>query len=73
MYPQSMFLAKSMKNIKIFHLKIIAFTAVNNCCILHGRVFVMDIGLHVHLAKFLTLPVAFSMYLRNDCLKFFET
>ena len=27
----------------------------------------------VHLAKFLTLPVAFSIYLRNDCLKFFET
>ena len=27
----------------------------------------------IHLAKFLTLPVVFSIYLRNDCLKFFET
>ena len=25
----------------IFHLKIIVFTAVKNCCILHGRVCVM--------------------------------
>ena len=29
------------KNITIFHLKIIIFAAVKNCCILHGRVFVM--------------------------------
>ena len=29
------------KNIIIFHLKVIIFTAVKNCCILHMRVFVM--------------------------------
>ena len=28
---------------------------------------------HIHLAKFLMLPVVFSIYLRNDCLKFFQT
>ena len=32
------------KNIKNFHLKIIIFTAVKNCSILHGRVFIM--GFH---------------------------
>ena len=30
-----------MKIIKTFHLKIIIFTAVKYCSILHGRVFVM--------------------------------
>ena len=35
-------LSKNKKNIAIFHLKIIIFTAVKNCCILHGHVFVMD-------------------------------
>ena len=34
-------LSKNKKNITIFHLKIIFFTAVNDCIILHGRVFVM--------------------------------
>ena len=34
-------LSKNKKNITIFHLKIIIFTAVKNCCILHGRVIVM--------------------------------
>ena len=29
------------KNIIIFHLKVIIFTAVKNCCILHMHVFVM--------------------------------
>ena len=32
-----------MKNITIFHLKIIIFTAVKNRSILHGRVFVMEL------------------------------
>ena len=42
MYPQSMFQAKIRKKKNtIFHLKIIYFTAVKNCSILHGRVFVM--------------------------------
>ena len=31
-----------MKNIIFFHLKIIVFTAMENCSILHGRVFVMS-------------------------------
>ena len=30
-----------MKIITIFHMKIIIFTTVKNCSILHGRVFVM--------------------------------
>ena len=34
-------LSKIKKKINIFHLKIIFFTAVKNCTILHGRVFVM--------------------------------
>ena len=41
MYPQSMFRAKIRKNITIFHLKIIIFTAVKNHCILHGHIFVL--------------------------------
>ena len=41
MYPQSMFWSKNKKNIKNCHLKIVIFTAVKYCCILHGRVFVM--------------------------------
>ena len=38
-------LSKNKKNITIFHLKIIVFTAVKNCSILHGRIFVMIIFL----------------------------
>ena len=30
-----------MKIVKKIQLKIVIFTAVKNCCILHGRVFVM--------------------------------
>ena len=41
MYSQSRFLAKTRKNIKTFHLKIIIFSTFRNCCILHGHVFVM--------------------------------
>ena len=36
-----------MKNITIFHLKIIIFNAFRNCCLLHGHVFVMGIILAV--------------------------
>ena len=39
---RTMFCAKIRKNITIFHLKIIIFTAVKNCCILHGRVYVIS-------------------------------
>ena len=35
-------LSKNKKNITIFHLKIIFFTAVKNCSIFHGHVFVMS-------------------------------
>ena len=42
MYPRSMFYVKIRKNIAIFfHLKIMILTAVENCSISHGRVFVM--------------------------------
>ena len=41
MYPQSIFLSKNKKNITIFHLKIIIFTAVKYRSILHGHVGVM--------------------------------
>ena len=34
-------LSKNKKNILIFYQKIIIFTVFKNCCILHGRVFVM--------------------------------
>ena len=34
-------LSKNKKIINFFHLKIIVFTPVKNCCILYGRVFVM--------------------------------
>ena len=40
MYPIYV-LSKNKKNIKNFHLKIIIFTAVKYCCILHGHVCVM--------------------------------
>ena len=38
MYPQSMFLEKIIKK---FQLRIVNFTAVKKCSILHVRVFVM--------------------------------
>ena len=41
MYPQSMLRAKIRKNITFFHLKIIIFTAVKYCSILHGRICVI--------------------------------
>ena len=36
------------KNVIIFHLKINIFTAVKYCCILHGRVCVMNPALSWH-------------------------
>ena len=32
-----------MKIVKNIQLKIVIFTAIENCCILHGRVFVMTV------------------------------
>ena len=41
-FQNQCFEQKREKNITIFHLKIIAFTAEENCSILHWRVFVMQ-------------------------------
>ena len=41
MVPTINVLSKNKKNIKKFHLKIIIFTAVKYCSILHGHVCVM--------------------------------
>ena len=41
--PPRYVLSKNKKNIKNFHLKIINFTAVKYCCILHGHVCVMNL------------------------------
>ena len=41
--PTIYVLSKYKKNITFFHLKIIIFTAVKNCSILNGRVFVMSV------------------------------
>ena len=41
-YPQSMFWAKMRKNIAFSYVKIISFTAVKYCNILHGHVCVMQ-------------------------------
>ena len=59
-------LSKNKKNIIIFHLKIIFFTAMKNHCILHGHVIVMlrgsyvgcsscDINLCINLVSLITL------------------
>ena len=54
--PTSYVLSKNKKNIAPFHLKIIIFTAVKKRSILHGRVFVMYVPLHmVCLFQFLFL------------------
>ena len=39
--PTIYILSKNKKIIKFFHLKIIFFTTLKNCCELHGHVFVM--------------------------------
>ena len=46
MYPQSM-LSKNKKKIKTFHPKIIVFSAMKNCSMVHGRVFVMLFSVHM--------------------------
>ena len=51
-------LSKNKKNITIFNLNIIFFTAVKNCSILHGHVFVMFFGGHVINRPTLWLPVS---------------
>ena len=47
MYPQSMFLAK-IRTYNNFHLKIIVFTAVKYCSILHRHVCVMIIDFDIN-------------------------
>ena len=44
-------LSRNKKNITIFHLKIIIFTAVKYWCILHGRVFVMYISFRLDIPQ----------------------
>ena len=39
--PTNNVLSKNMKIVKKIQLKIVIFTAMKNCCILHGRVCVM--------------------------------
>ena len=41
-YPQSMFLSKTKKNIKFLLMKFSIFTGEKNLCILHGQVFVIS-------------------------------
>ena len=61
MYPQSIVLSKNKKNVKIFHLKIIVFTAVKNRSILHKRIIVMCIfsggpfSIHVFILNYIGL------------------
>ena len=43
MYPQSIFFLAQIRKISISNLKIIVFTAVINCSILHRRVIVMSV------------------------------
>ena len=69
-------LSKNKKNIKIFQLKIIIFTAVKNCCILHGRVFVM-MNDHVQIKNcdfflFLLLKHGMCMLVRANSFRRFE-
>ena len=42
MYPRSMFKSKNVKIVKKNQMKIVIFRAVKYCCILHGRVFIME-------------------------------
>ena len=44
--PTIYVLSKNKKNITFFHLKMINFTAVKNCSILNGRVFIMVTLVH---------------------------
>ena len=55
MYLQSIFRAKIRKKYKKIHLKMNIFTAVKYCCILHGRVFVMQRNIHLNLIITLSL------------------
>ena len=61
MYSQSIVLSKNKKNVTIFHLKIIVFTAVKNRSILHKRVIVICIlsggpfSIHVFILNYIGL------------------
>ena len=66
-YPRSMFWAKIRKNITIFYLKIIIFTAVKYFCILYGHVIVMIYTVCLAVSKvkilFLVLRAGFGFWL----------
>ena len=59
---------KKKKNIKKFHLKIIIFTAVKYCCILHGHVCVMYFFFIFHKGHtWYTIRYHFGTSLKNLC------
>ena len=58
-------MSKNKKIIIIFHLKIIIFIAVNNRCILHGRVIVMCTAYALELAR--NLEDRFSHKAAHKC------
>ena len=59
-FKPSYVLSKNMKNITIFHLKIIFFTNVKYCCLLHDRVFVM-VPLHLVAWEMLFISLWYSL------------
>ena len=60
-------LSKNKKNITISHLKIIFFTAVKNCSILHGRVFVMNITFGRPKVKIISQPLGLHSQFQCVC------
>ena len=54
--PAIYVLSKNKENINFFHVKIIFFTAVKNCSILHGPVFVMNMYTYEYLDLLQYLP-----------------
>ena len=51
-----------MKIIKKIQLKIVIYTAVKNCSVLHGRVFVMECIIRVCLAYLLSFEYFYCSY-----------
>ena len=50
-----------MKMVKTFRLKIVIFTALNNRCMLHGRVFVMKTSYRYAKFKFSSVAYLYSV------------
>ena len=66
MFPQPMFLAKIRKIFKKNHLKMNIFTAVKYCCILHGRVCVMEL-INNLISTYYFVPILPSHFFRVLC------